>query len=302
MIDEIVVIHYPDVRQENWHLLEQAARERRIRLVTWQPHLISEYLWDAGTEVRYDGQDVRPPVLLHRTVSPFRGLMIPALTFLAEHGTLVLNDITAAFRSRDKVLTTLALRAAGVPIVPTLVVDEPGPELNKVMDAGAVIFKPAHGVRGMGIAVYHKGDPWRQENLRPRQQRQAVRAGYHIEREHYLAQPLIAGGGADMRAYVVDGACVALMGRIARGSEVRANLALGADGHPLELAHPAAAVAEAAIAACELDYGAVDLIQDDIGITRVLEVDAWGGFSGITAVTGADVAGAILDFAARKLR
>src|SRR5262245_45019902 len=115
MIDEIVVIHYPDIRRENWLLLERAARSRHVRLATWQPHLISEYLCDADTEVRYDGRAVRPPVLLHRTVSPFRGLLIPALTFLAEHGTLVLNDITAAFRSRDKLLTTLALQAAGVP-------------------------------------------------------------------------------------------------------------------------------------------------------------------------------------------
>jgi glutathione synthase/RimK-type ligase-like ATP-grasp enzyme len=56
----------------------------------------------------------------------------------------------------------------------------------------------------------------------------------------------------------------------------------------------------AALAACDLDFGGVDLIEDATGTVRVLEVDAWAGFAGITAVTGADVAGAILDHAAAR--
>jgi hypothetical protein len=40
------------------------------------------------------------------------------------------------------------------------------------------------------------------------------------------------------------------------------------------------------------------MVEDGDGVIRVLEVDAWAGFAGITRVTRADVAGAILDFAA----
>jgi hypothetical protein len=42
------------------------------------------------------------------------------------------------------------------------------------------------------------------------------------------------------------------------------------------------------------------MIEDAGGTVRVLEVDAWAGFAGITQVTGADVAGAILDHAAAE--
>ena len=55
------------------------------------------------------------------------------------------------------------------------------------------------------------------------------------------------------------------------------------------------AVAAAALRACGLDFGGVDMIEDADGVVRVLEVDAWAGFAGITTVTGADVAGTILD-------
>ena len=124
--------------------------------------------------------------------------------------------------------------------------------------------------------------------------------GYHAEREHYLAQPLIGGGGQDIRAYVVAGTCVALMRRVARPGEIRANLAQGATGSPLPADHPAGKVAAAALRACGLDFGGVDMIEDAGGTFRVLEVDAWAGFAGITQVTGADVAGAILDHAAAE--
>jgi glutathione synthase/RimK-type ligase-like ATP-grasp enzyme len=90
------------------------------------------------------------------------------------------------------------------------------------------------------------------------------------------------------------------MRRQARDGEVRANLALGATGSPLPLAHPAVAVAVAAAAACELDYGGVDLIEDADGSILVLEVDAWAGFAGTAAVTGVDVAGAVLALALAK--
>jgi ribosomal protein S6--L-glutamate ligase len=93
------------------------------------------------------------------------------------------------------------------------------------------------------------------------------------------------------------------MRRVARPGEPRANLALGGRGSPLPLSHPAARVAAAALTACRLDFGGVDMVQDGDGVLRVLEVDAWAGFAGISRVTGADVAGAILDHAtARRAR
>jgi glutathione synthase/RimK-type ligase-like ATP-grasp enzyme len=98
----------------------------------------------------------------------------------------------------------------------------------------------------------------------------------------------------------VAGTCVALMRRVARPGEIRANLAQGATGSPLPADHPAGKVAAVALRACRLDFGGVDMIEDAGGTVRVLEVDAWAGFAGITRVTGADVAGAILDHAAAE--
>jgi ribosomal protein S6--L-glutamate ligase len=300
---QIVVLHYPAERARNWVLLKAAARERDLRLVSWAPHLLGLWCADGQQSACYAGRPARPGIVIHRTVAPFRGITAPVLACLAARGSLVLNHPDAAFRSRDKLLTTLDLAGAGIPVVPTAAFDEPGGANLAALGQGELIVKPARGVRGEGITTYRSAaaltaawqprEPWLPGATRP---------GYHAEREHYLAQPLIGGGGQDVRAYVVGEQCVALMRRTARPGEVRANLALGGTGAALPLSHAAAAVATAALAACGLDYGGVDLIEDGDGAVRVLEVDAWAGFAGISTVTGADVAGAILDHATSRHR
>jgi RimK family alpha-L-glutamate ligase len=297
----ITVLHYPSERKENWSLLSRAAKARGLRLITWAPHLVEIRISDAEESVCYAGRPASPAIVIHRTVSPFLGIVRPALACLAEQGTLVLNNPDAAFVSRDKLLTSMVLRGARVPIVPTVAFDEPRQSSLKRLGNAGVILKPAHGVRGEGIEVISKdGISPLAARLRAQRDKRPRIYGHHVQREHYLAQPLIGGGGTDIRAYVVNGACIALMRRQAPPGEIRANLALGASATPLSLGHPAARTASAALTACGLDYGGVDMVEDDNGTVRVLEVDAWAGFAGITSVTGTDVAGAILDCAVAR--
>ncbi|MGH3773286.1 MAG: ATP-grasp domain-containing protein [Pseudonocardiaceae bacterium] len=293
-MEDIAVLHYPTLWRSNWRLLCEAARSHGIRLVTFEPHRLQVHCGDGGISVCYDGKPIRPGIILHRTVAAFQGIVIPALKLWASEGTVVLNEPGAAYRSRDKLLTYLALHRAQVPIIHTIAFVEPSDEaLQPLADHLGVILKPAHGVRGEGIRSFGSvselvaawGDNPGQQSPVP------------LVREHYVAQPLVGGGGRDVRAFVVNGSCVALMQRQAVAGEVRANLALGATPTRLALDHPAASTAVAALEACRLDYGGVDLIEDDDGTVRVLEVDAWAGFAGISAATGEDVAGAILQLA-----
>jgi len=297
-MDNITIVHYPSERPENWSLLKTAARERALRLTTWFPHLIEILYSDNDVKVCFNGKPAYPRVLIHRTVSPFRGILVPALTYLTSQGTLVLNDPESAFRARDKLLTDLTLRAAAIPVVPTVAFDEPSEATFRMLGRADLILKPAHGVRGEGIETTSSSSATSiAAKLHEARLNRIKAPGFYIEREHYLAQPLINGGGKDLRAYVVGSSCVALMRREAQAGEVRANLALGASATPLSLTHPAVRIAEAALVACGLDFGAVDMVEDRNSDIRVIEVDAWGGFAGIARITGVDVAGAILDYA-----
>ncbi|MGH3706731.1 MAG: ATP-grasp domain-containing protein [Pseudonocardiaceae bacterium] len=289
-----MVLHYPDVQHANWELLCKAAQSHAIRFTTWEPHRLQIQCMGGKISGCYDGKRVRPRIVLHRTVAAFQGIVIPALELWESEGASVLNEPTAAYRSRDKLLTYLALHRAQVSIVDTIAFTEPSTAaMQHLTDHQGVILKPAHGIRGAGIQVFGSTGElvaaW-ENDVVPQS----------VAREHYVVQPLIKGGGRDVRAFVVNGACVALMQRQAAPGEARANLALGATPTQLSLDHPAASTAVAALAACQLDYGGVDLIEDDDGTVRVLEVDAWAGFAGISAVTGEDVASAILQLAIQR--
>jgi ribosomal protein S6--L-glutamate ligase len=298
-MDSLVVIHYEGVRAENWTLLEKAAQERALQLISWAPHLVEIRYSDSDLRVYFDGNHATPAALMHRTISPFRGIMVPALTCLASQGTLVPNNPEAAFRTRDKLLTDLMLRAAGIPVVPTVAFDEPSKAALATLGRVDLIVKPAHGVRGEGIETAPPGSaPSIADKLRDARLERLTGTGFYVEREHYLAQVLINGGGSDLRAYVIGSSCVALMRRTAPPGEVRANIALGAKADPLSPSHPAGDIARAALAACGLDFGGVDMVEDADGTIRVIEVDAWAGFAGITQSTGVDVASAILDYIA----
>jgi RimK family alpha-L-glutamate ligase len=290
-----VVLHYPDVQLANWELLCEAARSCSIRLTTWEPHRLQIRCTNGGISACYDGKPVQPKVVMHRTVAAFQGIVVPALKLWAFEKAIVLNEPEAAYCSRDKLSTYLALHRCQVPIVRTIAMVEPSEDaLESFKDQRGLIVKPAHGVRGEGIRAFGSTGElltaWADDDLRQQSPLQ-------LAREHYLVQPLVNGGGRDLRAFVVNGACVALMQRQAAPGEVRANLTLGATATRLPLDHPAASTAVKALEACRLDYGGVDLIEDHDGTIRVLEVDAWAGFAGISAVTGADVAGAILRLA-----
>src|SRR6266705_3491496 len=108
------------------HILTDAVDPRRgLRLVTWAPHLLGLWCADGRQSACYAGKPARPGIVIHRTVAPFRGITVPALACLAAQGSLVHNLADAAFPARDKLLTTVDLVAAGIPVVPTAAFDEP---------------------------------------------------------------------------------------------------------------------------------------------------------------------------------
>src|SRR5690349_17256382 len=153
---DIIVLHYPDGRPASWQLIGDAARRRNVELISSEPHRLQIYCADNGAQVCYGGfPQPTPKAIMHRTVYPFLGVVIPALQLLADAGARIPNRPEFAVRARDKLLTTIALTAAGLPIVPTLGVVQPGADALPMLPGTEVITKPAHGVRGIGVRLHH---------------------------------------------------------------------------------------------------------------------------------------------------
>ena len=293
----IILLSYDDVTPHNVISLRRAATERNITLTEWVPHRISVWCGDGQVEPLYENIPQDPGVIIHRTISRLQGIVVPALRLWERNGSTIINDLAASALARDKLATAVKLAEAGLPVVPSLGFFPWEETAFSQLPSGSTVIKPAHGRQGQGVSFFATRDEAEAE-ARAIQWSETR----EILSEHLLAQPVIGPDGQDVRAYVVNGTCVALARRTARDpQERRANMTLGAVATPLPLGNPAASLAVAATEAVGLHYAGVDMVEDADRGLRILEVDAWAGFAGLERATGADIAGHILDMAMDRL-
>ena len=167
---------------------------------------------------------------------------------LAAEGVLVLNPPAALACTHDKLLTSRALRRAGLPHPHTWLIGEglpsPVPELP-------VVLKPRHGSWGRGVTLCRTHD----------EVQEATRELYS---DHgVLAQELVPPLGWDARLVVAGGRIVGSARRIAAQGEWRTNVSLG--GRSVGFAPPPLARTLAILAA---DAVHADLVGVDLLPTR----------------------------------
>jgi RimK family alpha-L-glutamate ligase len=295
--DRIILLSYDDVTPYNVMSFRRAAAARNIELCEWIPHRISIWCGGGRAEPLYENAPQDPGLIIHRTVFRLRGIVVPALRLWEGTGSRILNDLSASALARDKLATALKLTSVGLPVVPSLAFFPWEETAFSRLPPGSTVIKPAHGRQGQDVSFFATRDE-------AEASARAIQWGgaREILSEHSLAQPVIGPVGQDIRAYVVNGICVALARRTASDPhERRANLTLGAVATPLPVGHPAASVAVAATEAIGLDYAGVDMVEDADRGLQILEVDAWAGFAGLEQATGADISGRILDLAVERL-
>jgi RimK family alpha-L-glutamate ligase len=169
---------------------------------------------------------------------------------LAAAGVLVLNPPAALAATHDKLLTSRALRRAGLPHPHTWLIADglpaPVPELP-------VVLKPRHGSWGRGVTLCRTHDDV-QDATRELYSDQGV-----------LAQELVPPLGWDARLVVAGGRVVGSARRIAAEGEWRTNVSLG--GHSVTFAPPPLARTLAILAADAVhgDLVGVDLLPTKSG-------------------------------------
>lgn len=186
---------------------------------------------------------------------------------LAAAGVLVLNPPAALACTHDKLLTSRALRRAGLPHPHTWLIAEgipsPVPELP-------VVLKPRHGSWGRGVTLCRTHD----------EVQEATRELYS---DHgVLAQELVPPLGWDARLVVAGGRIVGSARRIAADGEWRTNVSLG--GHSVPFAAPPLARTLAILAAdaVHADLVGVDLLPTKNGwviaeLNGAADFRAWYG-------------------------
>lgn len=207
---------------------------------------------------------------------------------LRELGVPVYNDARAIERSVDKSMTSLLLRAAGIPTPPTWATESLAQARRIVMREAAaghaLVLKPLFGSQGKGLALVGPVDGV----FHPLPELSGA-----YGQLAYL-QRFVPGTTFDWRVLVVGGRAVTAMRRVSR--HWVHNVAQGARCEPATLTPALAGLAEAAAAALGMDYAGIDLVPaDGREPILVLEVNGVAAWQGLQKVTPFNIARALVD-------
>lgn len=198
----------------------------------------------------------------------------------------------ALVRSRDKLRSLQVLSRAGVGL-PRTVFTNYTKDVDHVIEAvgGApLVLKLLEGTQGLGVVL-----------AETRNAATSVIEAFNGLKARVIAQQFIKeSGGADIRAFVVDGVVVGAMKRQGKEGEFRSNLHRGGSASIIELTDEEDRTALKAAKAMGLGVAGVDMLQSSTG-PLVLEVNSSPGLEGIEKATGKDIAREIIRYIERNV-
>lgn len=198
----------------------------------------------------------------------------------------------ALVRSRDKLRSLQILARAGVGL-PKTVFTNYSKDVDHVIESvgGApLVLKLLEGTQGLGVVLAETHNA-----------ASSVIEAFNGLKARVIAQQFIKeSGGADIRAFVVDGMVVGAMKRQGKEGEFRSNLHRGGSATIIELSDQEELTAIKAARAMGLGVAGVDMLQSSSG-PLVLEVNSSPGLEGIEAATKKDIAKEIIKYLERNV-
>ena len=198
----------------------------------------------------------------------------------------------ALVTSRDKLRSLQILAKSGVGLPKTIFTNY-AKDVNHIIDSvgGApLILKLLEGTQGLGVVL-----------AETKNAANSVLDAFNGLKARVIAQQFIKeSGGADIRAFVVDGVIVGAMKRQGKKGEFRSNLHRGGSAEVIQLSDKEELTAIKAAKAMGLGITWVDMLQSSKG-PLVLEVNSSPGLEGIEKATKKDVAKEIIKYIERNV-
>ena len=198
----------------------------------------------------------------------------------------------ALVRSRDKLrsLQILARAGLGLPKTGFTNYSKNVKEIIKHVGGAPLVIKLLAGTQGVGVVLAENDNA-----------AESVLEAFNGLKARVIVQEFIKeAGGADIRAFVVDGVVVGALKRQGKEGEFRSNLHRGGSAELWELTEEEENAALKAARVLGLGIAGVDLLQSDKG-PLIMEVNSSPGLEGIETATGIDIANKIIRYIERNV-
>jgi ribosomal protein S6--L-glutamate ligase len=201
-------------------------------------------------------------------------------------------ESVALGRSRDKLRSLQILSRAGLGMPKTAFTNYSKNVSEVIQQVGGapVVIKLLEGTQGVGVVLAETD-----------QAAESVLEAFNGLQARVIVQQFIKeAGGADVRAFVVDGIVVGAMKRQGKEGEFRSNLHRGGSATIIELSEDEEAAALKAAKVLGLGIAGVDLLQSKSG-PMIMEVNSSPGLEGIETSTGKNIAAKIIKYIERSV-
>jgi len=198
----------------------------------------------------------------------------------------------ALVRSRDTLRSLQVLSRAGLGLPKTVFTNYSRNVKEIIAQVGGapIIIKLLEGTQGLGVVLAETDNA-----------AESVIEAFNGLQARVIVQEFIKeAGGADLRAFVVDGHVVGTMKRQGKEGEFRSNLHRGGTATVVELTDEEENAAIKAAKAMGLGVAGVDLLQSSRG-PLILEVNSSPGLEGIETASGKDIAKTIIRYIERNV-
>ncbi|MBU0645901.1 RimK family alpha-L-glutamate ligase [Patescibacteria group bacterium] len=246
-----------------------------------------EVLHDGHPLGQIDAIIARPNI----TEEPTLNTYTPEL--LAEAGYLIVNNLSNLSRTKNKLDQHATFYKHDIPTPKWGIARTADGAIKLAEQIGwPIIIKTSFGTHGKGVFYAENS-----ETLQPIVDYIHIRDHAPVIIEEFVQE----ANRQDYRAYVVGGQVIAAMERHARPGDIRANASLGGQATKAELTEDEINLSIKVAEIFKLDIAGVDFVRTSQG-PQVLEVNANPGFQELQKVTEIDIAGALIDFAASKIK
>ncbi len=224
-------------------------------------------------------------ILLERSINHSRSMY--GLRLLEASGVHCINSAEVAKICGDKILTSVALREAGVSQPPVRVAFTEESALEAIEELGyPVVLKPAVGSWGRLLSKVND-----RESAEAILEHKALLGSYH--HSIFYIQKFVEKKGRDIRSFVVGDECIAAIYR--SSDHWITNTARGASAAGCEVTTMIADISLAAANAVGGGVLAVDLFEND-GDFSVNEVNYTMEFRNSIETTGVNIPARVVDF------
>lgn len=195
-------------------------------------------------------------------------------------------------RSRDKLRSLQVLARAGLGLPKTVFSNytKNADEIIKKAGGAPLIIKVLEGTQGLGVVLAETD----------KAASSVIEAFNGLQARVIIQEFIKEAGGADIRAFVIDGVVVGAMKRQGKEGEFRSNLHRGGSASVIELSDEEENMALKAAKALGLGIAGVDMLQSSRG-PLILEVNSSPGLEGIENATGKDIAKSIIRYVERHV-